>query len=207
MRTAAGSSRWQDPATRCDPGGDRGSTPERDARICPGVRVEGGARRRQAGVVLARRQRLGLAVVGGAGTLPGVEMQPTCPHARRVEGAEPGAGGIICGVIEADENRADSILEGTHTGPFLRERDDPSMIAHLCCGTEPPSAHPDSEDASAHYTSCPYFRANVEIRLLGDGRTFAAPDTSDPGAPEHGAFSIGDVPLTDDERRAIGMLR
>lgn len=89
------------------------------------------------------------------------EIRPVCPHARLVEGATPGDGGVICGAMERDRARADHILEGAPVGVFVKLREDPSTLLNFCCGTAAPAPTPDQ--VVAHHTSCPVFAADREI--------------------------------------------
>lgn len=101
------------------------------------------------------------------------EIRPVCPHARAVQGVTPGDSGVICGAMERDQARADRILEGAPVGVYVKAREDPSTLFNFCCGTAPPSPHPDQ--VVAHHTSCPIFAADREI---ADAERMYAMDTS-----------------------------
>jgi hypothetical protein len=105
-------------------------------------------------------------------------MTPVCPAARSFEGATPGDGGVVCTVMERDQARADSILEGSPIGVELRWRTDPSTLAAFCYGEGPPSS---SEDPSQHYTACPIWCAGKDIDLVE--RAFSAPEARNPEVP------------------------
>lgn len=102
----------------------------------------------------------------------------TCPHAKKVNGVIPGRSGVICGVMEADQARADSILEGAPVGVFISAGDDPSTWATLCTGQGDPVVDPDHlrerEFGMGHYSGCPIFLASLQIAALE--RAFAPKD-------------------------------
>lgn len=102
-------------------------------------------------------------------------LRTTCPHARAVEGATPGTGGVVCGAMERDAARADRILEGAPVGVFLTVKDDPSTIQHFCCGTQAPSPNPDGEPV-AHFSSCPVYLADGEIESAQRAFALKAPE-------------------------------
>lgn len=87
--------------------------------------------------------------------------------ARKVEGVTPGTGGVICGVLERDQQRADPILEGAPVSVFIQARTDPSMIENFCAGQGDPLTDPDQmanrRYGQGHYTGCPIWAAGVEI--------------------------------------------
>lgn len=93
--------------------------------------------------------------------------EPTCPNARRVEGATPALGGCVCTAMEADRAKADSVLEGAPVGVMIRVKDDPSTYFNLCAGQGQPVTTPeDLQDrgwGQGHYTGCPVYAATVEL--------------------------------------------
>ena len=82
----------------------------------------------------------------------------TCPAGRLIH--EPLS--VVCRIMEEDQERRDSILEGAPVGVQIKAEDDPSTFWGFCCGTATPSLHPD-RDPVAHYTSCPIWAAGQEI--------------------------------------------
>lgn len=148
------------------------------------------------------------------------DWEPVCPHARKVSGATPGDAGVICGVMERDQARADRILEGAPVGVFITVRDDPSTIANLCAGRGDPVLSPDDLPrrpfGMGHYSGCPIFAAELEVREA-EARVFAAPDRSEAppperrpgGAPLPGFMDEGELEVSEDEdaamRKALGL--
>lgn len=101
--------------------------------------------------------------------------------------------------MEADQRRADSILEGAPVGVFITEREDPSTFHFLCCGTAAPSPHPDAEPVQ-HYTSCPIWAAGLEIKEAE--RAFAPPARPEPQYAEGGA-TVTEEELDEEELTVI----
>lgn len=103
------------------------------------------------------------------------DLRTQCPHARLVEGVTVAHSGVVCGVMEADAARADSILEGSPVGVFIELGSDPSTIINLCCGQGEPLLSPDDLPSRpygmGHYTGCPIFAADRELSALE--RTYA----------------------------------
>jgi len=127
---------------------------------------------------------------------------PVCPHARPVQGATPEQGGCVCKVMEADQARADSILEGL-VPVFIRLADDPSTYFNLCAGQGEPVTTPEDlltrEFGDGHYTGCPVFAAQRE--LSNAERAFAPEERAAPG------LSLQEQPVTaSEERRLAGVL-
>jgi hypothetical protein len=104
-----------------------------------------------------------------------------CPAARVVQGATPGACGVVCGIMERDSRRADRILEGSPVGVFVSAENDPKTLANFCFGTAAPT--PDPDTVVSHHTSCPVWIAGKEIDA--QERTFKlhVPDTKPRDVP------------------------
>lgn len=137
--------------------------------------------------------------------MPEAATRPiVCPHARRVEGAAPGLGGVICGVMERDQQRADPILEGAPVGVFISEGDDPSTYMNLCTGQGAPVLDPDElplrEFGMGHYTACPIHVAGMEVTAAE--RLFAPSDPGESVAAFSGpGADVGELEISDAELR------
>lgn len=126
-----------------------------------------------------------------------------CPHGRLYEGAELMGGGVICGVMERDAQRADPILEGAPVGVNLTMRGDPSMVFGFCLGDDMPARHADEQRGDRiprHYTACPIYAADKEIEEASK-RLFGELVTGDDRLPKdaEGAPILEEEPLTDHE--------
>jgi hypothetical protein len=126
-----------------------------------------------------------------------------CPHGQLVEGPSLMEGKVICGVMRADQERADSILEGAPIGVVLTMRDDPSMVFGFCLGDEAPVSHPDEQRGGRiprHYTACPIYAADKEIEQVSK-RLFGEMATGDDRLPRNaeGEPILDEEPLTDGE--------
>jgi hypothetical protein len=106
--------------------------------------------------------------------MPTVELrapsEPVCPGARKIEGAVPAEGGVVCVIKEMDAEKADSILEGSPTGVVIRWGENPLTLLNFCCGTGEPMTDPDDmarrEVGQGHYTGCPIWAAAQEWNLV-----------------------------------------
>lgn len=103
--------------------------------------------------------------------------------------------GCVCRIMEEDQSRRDSVLEGAPVGVFISAREDPSTFAFFCCGDAVPSTSPDA-DPVAHYTSCPIWAAGQEITAAE--RAFAPPVR-----PEVGDGADAGEPITEEEEATI----
>jgi hypothetical protein len=96
--------------------------------------------------------------------------EPVCPGARKIEGAAPQEGGVVCVIKEMDAEKADPILEGTPTGVVIRWGEDPLTLLNVCCGQGEPMTDPDDmrnrEMGKGHYTGCPIWAAAQEWNLV-----------------------------------------
>jgi hypothetical protein len=81
-----------------------------------------------------------------------------CPAGRLI--TEPLS--CVCRIMEEDQDRRDSVLEGAPVGVQITAADDASTFFNFCCGEGVPSDNPDS-DPRPHYTSCPIWAAGQEI--------------------------------------------
>lgn len=137
-----------------------------------------------------------------------VEDQPVrCPHARAVAGATPGDGGCVCVVMERDQARADPILEGAPVGVFISKRDDPSTYFNLCAGAgEPvlsPDDLPDRRFGQGHFSACPIFAADKEIREA-NARIFA-PEARVEVDPEMPGVTFAGEEVSAEELAELGL--
>ena len=138
------------------------------------------------------------------------DWNPVCPYARAIGGVDAATAGVVCGAMEADQARADPILEGAPVGVVIRAVDNSSTLANLCCGQGEPVADPDDlrarEYGQGHYTACPIWCASKEItameRLFGEDE---APVGDEDGAYTAPGVSVGPQALTDAERAALGL--
>lgn len=125
------------------------------------------------------------------------DFKVVCPLARLVD-TDPGNPKLVCGPMEADQERVDRILEGSHVGVVVSARADPSTFFGLCCGTGDPTVDPVASP-SMHYTSCPVFVTSRDWdeaqRLFGSGRRGEEP--REPG------LDVGPQPVTVEDLRRI----
>lgn len=91
-----------------------------------------------------------------------VELKPVCPAAWPLAGPPTAGPSVICGVMRTRFDLLDSILDGQERGVLLTMRDDPSSVAHLCCGTGIPLVTNDDE-RHPHYTNCILWQLDREI--------------------------------------------
>lgn len=133
-------------------------------------------------------------------------IEPVCPYARKIGGATPRDGGVICTVMERDAQRADPILEGAPVGVYVKWADDPSILANLCYGQGEPLTNPDElatrDFGDGHYSGCPIYCAGREVEFAtAEGkRAFGAPEQPD----LQDESSLGDAVTMDDFEIEMG---
>lgn len=91
-----------------------------------------------------------------------------CPAAQPVRGAADAYSGCICGVILNDSRRADSILEGIAPGVYLAAWSDPSTLISWCFGTGLPQPYAEAGPPFDHYTTCPIWAAEKDLKQAMD---------------------------------------
>lgn len=84
-----------------------------------------------------------------------------CPAASPIEGATPGAAGVVCGVLKVDDKARDSILTSAALDPFYSVRENPSVCLNLCCGTALPLIERDKLSRQASYTNCDVWQRHL----------------------------------------------
>lgn len=133
---------------------------------------------------------------------------PTCPHARPIGGADAASAGVVCGAMERDQARADPILEGAPVGVVIQLKDDPSTLGNLCCGQGDPVPDPDHlrhrRFGDGHYTACPIFLADREIRQVEERLFGEMPDG--PRDVSETFANTGEQELTEDEEATVRWL-
>lgn len=134
------------------------------------------------------------------------DWEPVCPHARKIAGTTPDQAGVVCGVMEADQARADPILEGAPIGVVLRAHTDPSVLGNLCCGHGEPVVDPDDLRHRAfgqgHYTGCPVHIAGEEIKATERAFAPVARAEIDPEAP---GLDVGGMNVTQADLAELGL--
>lgn len=138
-----------------------------------------------------------------------MDIEPVCPHARKVTGSSPGMGGVVCGVMERDAMRADPILEGAPIGVFVSEGEDPSTLMNMCCGQGAPivdlAALPERDFGQGHYSACPIYEAGQSIseweKEAQGGKVIPSADRTD----HTSAGGIGAMDLTDSDLDGLGL--
>lgn len=87
-----------------------------------------------------------------------------CPAAVPIRGAADAYSGCICGVMLNDSRRRDSILEGLIVGVHIAAWSDPSTLVSFCFGEGLPKLYPEAGPPFDHYTSCPIWTAERDLR-------------------------------------------
>lgn len=132
--------------------------------------------------------------------------EPACPFARKITGATPSEAGVVCGVMEADQARADPILEGAPIPVVIRAHSDPSTLMNFCCGRGEPVLSPDDlrfrELGQGHHTGCPVYVAGHEIRAVE--RAFA-PEVRAEVDPEAPGLDVGGLEVSAQDLRDLGL--
>jgi hypothetical protein len=91
-----------------------------------------------------------------------------CPAAVPIRGAADAYSGCICGVMLNDSRRADSILEGLIEGVYIAAWADPSTLVSFCFGDGLPKLYPEAGPPFDHYTACPIWAAEAEVKEVMD---------------------------------------
>lgn len=92
----------------------------------------------------------------------------TCPAAVPLKGAADAYAGCICGVMLNDSRRKDSILEGLIDGVHIAAWADPSTLVSFCFGDGLPKLYPEAGPPFDHYTSCPIWAAEKDLKQVLD---------------------------------------
>lgn len=120
--------------------------------------------------------------------LPVIPQSPTCPAALKVTGAMPANAGVVCRLMQEDQEsdagvdmtagQLEKVREGSG-GVFISANQDPSTLVMFCHGNAIPVLTDDDGQGRASYTYCPVWQAARDRELAGeDGLT--APVIAEP---------------------------
>lgn len=107
--------------------------------------------------------------------------EPACPAALAIAGACASQQGVVCRIMQHDQDDDPGVdmsagqlgtLRETEGGVYLNCKSDPSSVVGFCHGHALPVLHEDG-DARASFTSCPVWQLHRERHLEGkDGSLF-----------------------------------
>lgn len=122
----------------------------------------------------------------------------------------------VCGVMQREQGRIDSILEGIEKGVLNTLREDPSIVMNMCCGDALPvtgDGDPEVEVRHAHYTNCEVWQAMRDQELATHAFTLAQERPQESSVPGVGpqdptareVDSMFDERMSEQERQRIRM--
>lgn len=121
-------------------------------------------------------------------------QDPACPAALKVTGASSGRRGVVCRIMQADQEadpgvdmnpRQLEVLRETQGGVYLSVEHDPSTVVMFCHGTAVPVVTNEDGQGRASYTYCTTWQTARDRHLAG------LEGLADPVEPEPVAMGVG----------------
>lgn len=127
--------------------------------------------------------------------LPTLPREPTCPAALAIAGACRSQQGVVCRIMQQDQEddaglrmtpRALEIVREGEGGVYLNLKSDPSTVTAFCHGDALPVMTDDDDQGRASYTYCSTWQTQRDRDLAGEDGLY------DELEPEPVSFGVED---------------